>query len=259
MFIKLKSLLLSLIVFAGTPLISEAANLADYIPLSLGSSWTYRNAANPSDTYTVSVFEKFIFSGFNGQPAVKFGTDSNNYAIGYNNGTSVNIYAGPTNGITFGISIGNFTDGTFFNLIEPTNFVLLRMYDNLDPTLKSVYGVTEPNLVLWATYDSRYPKNSQNSIVESNLGITLPDYAVTGLEWYAQGVGEIADLDIDAASGDIGTRYELIAHNIVPGPVCTGKLAMDFNNDCKVDFQDFALFANSWLECNLDPPSTCWE
>jgi hypothetical protein len=253
MFIKLKSLLLSLIVFAGTPLISEAANLADYIPLSLGSSWTYRNAANPSDTYTVSVFEKFIFSGFNGQPAVKFGTDSNNYSIGYNNGTSVNIYAGTENGIISGISIGNFTDGAFFNLIEPTNFVLLRMYDNLNPTLKSVYDINKPNLVLWATYDSEYPKNSQNSIVESNLGVTIPNYAITSLEWYAKGVGEIVKLDIDAASGDIGTRYELIAHNIVSEPICTQRPTGDLNYDCKVDFQDFALFANSWLECNLDP------
>ena len=252
MFIKLKSLLLSLIVFAGTPLISEAADLADYVPLSLGSYWTYQNAANPSDTYTVSVFEKFIFNGFNGQPAVKFGTDSNNYSIGYNNGASVNIYADLENGITFGISIGSFTDGTFFNLIEPTNFVLLRMYDNLAPT-KSVYGVNDPNLVLWVTYDSEYPKNSQNSIVESNLGITIPNYAVTHLEWYAKDVGEIVKLDVDASTGTIGARYELIAHNIVPEPICTQRPTGDLNYDCKVDFQDFALFANSWLECNLDP------
>jgi len=254
MFIKLKLLLLSLIVFAGTPLISEAANLADYTPLGLGSYWTYQNAANASDTYTVSVFEQFIFNGFNGQPAVKFGIDSNDYNICYNNGTSVSIYAVSEEGIIFGTSIGNFTDGAFFNLVDPTNFALLRMYDNLDPT-KSVYGVNDPNLVLWAVYDSRYPKNSQNSIVESNLGITLPDYAVTGLEWYAQGVGEIVRLDIDAASGTIGTRYELIAHNIVAGPVCTQSPAGDLNNDCKVDFEDFAIFADSWLECNTDIPS----
>ena len=42
-------------------------------------------------------------------------------------------------------------------------------------------------------------------------------------------------------------------------PTCKHKPTMDFNNDCKVDFEDFAIFANSWLECNLDPPSACWE
>ena len=254
MFTKFELLLfiLSFIAIAGMPLTSEAADLANYVPLSLGSYWTYQNAANPSDTYTVSVFEKFIFNGFNGQPAVKFGTDSNNYSIGYNNGASVNIYADLENGITFGISIGNFTDGAFFNLIEPTNFALLRMYDNLAPT-KSVYGVNDPNLVLWAYYDSRYPKNSQNIIVESNLGVTIPNYAITSLEWYKKDVGEIVNLDIEAATGAIGTRYELIAHNIVPEPICTQRPTGDLNYDCKVDFQDFALFANSWLECNLDP------
>lgn len=40
---------------------------------------------------------------------------------------------------------------------------------------------------------------------------------------------------------------------------CTSKPAMDFNKDCKVDFEDFALFTQSWLDCNLDPPETCWE
>jgi len=40
--------------------------------------------------------------------------------------------------------------------------------------------------------------------------------------------------------------------------VCTEYPATDFNKDCKVDFEDFAVFALSWLECNLDPPEACW-
>jgi peptidoglycan/xylan/chitin deacetylase (PgdA/CDA1 family) len=42
-------------------------------------------------------------------------------------------------------------------------------------------------------------------------------------------------------------------------PFCLEKPAMDFNGDCKVDFKDLALFAQSWLECNLEPKSACWE
>ncbi len=41
--------------------------------------------------------------------------------------------------------------------------------------------------------------------------------------------------------------------------VCTEYPAMDFNKDCKVNFEDFARFTISWLECNLDPPQACWE
>ena len=42
-------------------------------------------------------------------------------------------------------------------------------------------------------------------------------------------------------------------------PVCVDPPAMDFNDDCKVDFRDFAMFTQSWLECGLDPNETCWE
>lgn len=40
---------------------------------------------------------------------------------------------------------------------------------------------------------------------------------------------------------------------------CTQRPQMDFNGDCKVDIQDFAIFCQSWLECNLNPPISCWE
>lgn len=57
--------------------------------------------------------------------------------------------------------------------------------------------------------------------------------------------------DIGAWQGESFVRY-------LP-PNCTEPLAMDFNDDCKVNVQDLAIFGQSWLECNLDPPETCWE
>jgi len=45
----------------------------------------------------------------------------------------------------------------------------------------------------------------------------------------------------------------------VSGAICTQRPAMDFNDDCKVDFTDLAIFMESWLECNLDPPEACWQ
>jgi hypothetical protein len=46
----------------------------------------------------------------------------------------------------------------------------------------------------------------------------------------------------------------------VPSPAnCTEWLEMDFNDDCKVDFSDFAMFAEQWLECNLEPQELCWQ
>jgi hypothetical protein len=38
---------------------------------------------------------------------------------------------------------------------------------------------------------------------------------------------------------------------------CTSPVEGDLNNDCKVDFKDFAILSAHWLECNLDPPEAC--
>jgi hypothetical protein len=44
-----------------------------------------------------------------------------------------------------------------------------------------------------------------------------------------------------------------------PPTTCTSPIKGDLNDDCKVDFVDFALMAGNWLKCNLDPPSACWQ
>jgi hypothetical protein len=49
--------------------------------------------------------------------------------------------------------------------------------------------------------------------------------------------------------------------NAVPlpgtGPYCLRDIPGDVNHDCKVDYEDFAIMASHWLECNLDPQSAC--
>ena len=44
-----------------------------------------------------------------------------------------------------------------------------------------------------------------------------------------------------------------------PKPLCLKYPTMDFDGNCKVDFIDLAILLQSWLECNIDPPSACWE
>jgi hypothetical protein len=41
------------------------------------------------------------------------------------------------------------------------------------------------------------------------------------------------------------------------GTLCTSIPPLDLDQNCKVDFKDFALFALSWLDCNMDPPEAC--
>ena len=57
-----------------------------------------------------------------------------------------------------------------------------------------------------------------------------------------------------------GSKYQTGEYTMtIVGPTCTEYPVMDFNQDCRVEFQDLAEFSASWLECNLDPPEVCWE
>ncbi len=38
---------------------------------------------------------------------------------------------------------------------------------------------------------------------------------------------------------------------------CVNRPTMDFNNDCKVNFLDFAQFAGQWLDCGFEDPADC--
>ncbi|MFH1884641.1 MAG: DUF3344 domain-containing protein [Planctomycetota bacterium] len=42
-------------------------------------------------------------------------------------------------------------------------------------------------------------------------------------------------------------------------PYCREPIPGDVNNDCRVDFIDFAIMALHWLDCNLEPQSACWK
>ena len=63
----------------------------------------------------------------------------------------------------------------------------------------------------------------------------------------------------DAGELEVITFSDYYNALIELNPFCLEEPAMDFNGDCRVDFADFALFTQSWLECNLDPQSACWE
>lgn len=39
----------------------------------------------------------------------------------------------------------------------------------------------------------------------------------------------------------------------VRGGFCVDKPALDYNDDCIVDLADFAVFAQSWMECGIFP------
>ncbi len=38
---------------------------------------------------------------------------------------------------------------------------------------------------------------------------------------------------------------------------CVNRPSMDFNGDCKVDFEDLAIFSSQWLTCGFEDPNDC--
>jgi hypothetical protein len=87
-------------------------------------------------------------------------------------------------------------------------------------------------------------------------GIPVPDVSKTYvLEDGGTSIGFSYSTDLTTDPGVFASIID--ESEPLPGR-CTAFPAMDFNRDCKVDFADLAIFADGWLECNLDPPETCW-
>ena len=96
----------------------------------------------------------------------------------------------------------------------------------------------------------------------------------TGIRFEGMTQGhDIAPVVIEVGFGDAGItlfgtivpgccdrfNYRLDAFAVpIETPFCRERPKMDFTNDCKVDMDDLAVFAQSWLVCNLIPQSDCW-
>ena len=79
------------------------------------------------------------------------------------------------------------------------------------------------------------------------FGGTIDDVRVYN---YAVSDEEAAMLYIDVEGGQVCLDKSIF--------VVDGK-SLDFNDDCKIDLKDFAMFASSWMECNLYPAAACEE
>lgn len=107
--------------------------------------------------------------------------------------------------------------------------------------------------VVWRDY-----RNGNQDIFGYNL-LTHTEYIVTD---------NSASQQFPAISGNIvvwednrNGHYDIYA-TVLYGPdvpQCISIPRGDLNGDCKVDLQDFSIFMQYWLECNLDPPEACFQ
>ncbi len=143
--------------------------------------------------------------------------------------------------------------------------------------------------------DSKLYWGELSSIKRANLDGSVIEELVVGLDFTTDIAlnlmggkmywTDISANDIKRANLD-GTSIEYLVNTnpfqptsislyIAIEPECINPPTMDMNGDCKVDFVDFAMFAEDWLDgngftslailtsewlnCGLDPPEACWE
>jgi len=132
-------------------------------------------------------------------------------------------------------------------------------YDFTTPGATSYYGLSGYNSayrlygeeLVWQNDDFSFPPSLPNSIVytdfhlqpffsgQPNRRYSFPDVFETIIVYEASQYGE-------PDSTEIMMSFR-----------CQPELSFDYNDDCRVDFQDFAIWAAEWLECNRQPPVLC--
>jgi hypothetical protein len=217
--------LIAAALFLLAPLPAAAEWIGAYWPLWGGNSWTYRNVDPPNDLYIETVFEYLVYEG---DPAVKLGRPDD-YRVVANDGRVITVYAGTEGGELYdypqNVVVGEISDGSVFEICigTPCDTNQVRDWEAVDPALRSLYGLDPQydDVVLVVTYDRDHGPNLHNVVAASNLpaGRPPPAGAVTALEWYQRGVGQIAFTDVDAESGGLYEFYKLIDAMVsVPEP-----------------------------------------
>ncbi len=112
-----------------------------------------------------------------------------------------------------------------------------------DATLYISYDASLDKLYLSST--GYGPQNAWKTVTGVIKGDWNRATVKVGLGGYSEGV--------PLASG----RARLDNLVIDQATLCEVFLPADVNEDCKVDLADFAMIAESWLACNLDPQSAC--
>lgn len=193
-------------------------------------------------------------SGFNG-------TVANNTIVGHKGSPIVSCLHVTNNIIAFNDAGGPSTGYSYNNFWNTDNSGSGGTNNFVTDPLFAVNGYWDTNGV-WV--DGDYHLKSRSGRWDKNTSAWVLD-AVTSSCIDAGDPSTLIGTEPNPNGGRInvgnygGTAEASKSPTGIITPVCTIPPAMDFNGDCKVDFNDFAIFAQSWLECNIDPPSACWQ
>lgn len=107
--------------------------------------------------------------------------------------------------------------------------------------------------------------NGEDAGTDTSFGLDSNDVATIRIAHYDAAVSDsdifIGDLD-DIRIYNYGLSSEEVAalyYDVTGIPPCKTRidLRFDLNDDCRVDFFDYAVFISHWLECGLYPDDAC--
>jgi hypothetical protein len=195
-------------------LFSSISNAATVIPSdymiagSAGDTWNYQRLDNTLFTWTLSEVAAGPNSG-------RFERGNNDSGIVYDEaGDVLSIYEIDKNSLIPPLVIDEtelgqvvtYDDGT----PNPTQYLFLEV-----PSV-TVQAGTFKDVLAWVFLDGNFNANPVNTLLGLNPLITA---AVTDINLFALGIGEIAYIGVDALTGNSdGLGHELISTSVVPIP-----------------------------------------
>ncbi len=93
--------------------------------------------------------------------------------------------------------------------LDPNNPKYLKTLASL-----TVTAGTFKDILIIIDLDKNYPPNNYNDLYGLDRQ-TIP-WGVTHIQWYARGFGQIADEDVDAATGNQVFKYDLVSTTVEP-------------------------------------------
>ena len=89
----------------------------------------------------------------------------------------------------------------------------------------------------------------------SSMTATLLNETGTGKDTVTMSNGQQGEYTFSVSM----TKYDVDIYQISAGTAvfCAAGLQTDINDDCKVDFKDFAILASEWLSCNWNDQNLC--
>lgn len=192
---------------------SNAASVipSDYMVAgNVGDTWTYENLDTSQFTWTLSEITSGTYSGYfelgNADSGMVYDVTADVLTIHELNKTPVD----PSWGLVFSeIELGQIV--TLND--DPVNPSMYLFWDIPSVT---VQAGTYTDVVALVWLDDNFSANAANTFLGLDSSVTA---GVTDIDYFAQGVGQVAFAGVDASTGlSDGTGFELVSTTVIPVP-----------------------------------------